>query len=98
MQRIELTSTGIEIYCPFCGAQVIAEDGLSECEHTLFLASDEGGFEYISPKLELDMEIDLGEKSIDDFTDDIEYPNAIKFVIYQQAPSLFCGYACFAPE
>ena len=34
----------------------------------------------LTPKLEIDIEIDLGEKNIDKFTDEIAYPNAIRQV------------------
>lgn len=50
------------------------------------------------PSWTSDEDIDLDEKSIDEFTDEIEYPGAIKFAIYQPAPSFFGGYVAFAPK
>ncbi len=99
MQRVELTaSEGLEIHCPFCGALALSDDGISKCEHTVFIASDEGGFEYVSSKLAFDEEVDLDEydQTLDEFTDSIEYPNSIKIAIYQPAPSFSGGYFGFA--
>lgn len=96
MQKIELTDAGIELFCPFCGTKIIADDGISQCEHTLFISTDEGGFEYINPKLNIDKGIELYEKSMDEFTDEIEYPEGIKFALYQPAPSFFGAYVGFA--
>jgi len=98
MQTVEITdSSELTIHCPFCGSVAIEPDGLSQCEHTLFQASDDG-FEFVSPKMNFSEEPDLGEKSIDEFTDEIEHPDSIKFKIYQPAPSFFGGYVAFAPN
>ena len=98
MQSIEITdSAELKIHCPFCGLVAITPDGLSQCEHTLFQASDEG-FEFVSPKLNFSKDIDLDDQSIDEFTDAIEYPDSIKFKIYQPAPSFLGGYVAFAPR
>lgn len=97
MQRVEVKDTAdLKIHCPFCGAVAITPDGINQCEHTLFLASDDG-FEFVSPKLNFDKEVDMGEMNLDEFTDAIDFPEAIKFAIYQPAPSFFGGYVAFAP-
>jgi hypothetical protein len=97
MQRIEITDTGdLKIYCPFCGAVALKEDGVETCEHTLFIAADEGGFEYVSPRLGFDAEVDLDEQTMDEFTNAIEFPQSVKFALYQPAPSFFGGYVAFA--
>lgn len=99
MQRVELTNyEEMNIHCPFCGKPNISDDGISECEHTLFISTDEGGFEYVSPKLEFDKDVDLDEQSMDEFTDGIEYPNSVKFAIYDPAPSFFGAYIGFSAE
>ena len=100
MQRVELTDwEGLKIYCPFCGSLVLSEEGMSHCEHTLFHAADEGGFEYINPKLKIqEKDIELNDKNMDEFTNEISYPNAIKFAIYQPAPSFFGAYIGFSNE
>lgn len=98
MQKVEINdSTDLHIHCPFCGSVAIKPDGISLCEHTLFLASDEG-FEFVSPKLKFLADIDLEDKTIDEFTDEIEYPGSVKFAVYQPAPSFFGGYVAFAPD
>jgi|MTBAKSStandDraft_1061840.scaffolds.fasta_scaffold17992_2 hypothetical protein len=98
MQKVELTDSQIlKIHCPFCGSLALSPEGTSHCEHTLYIASDEG-FEYVSNKLQFDVDVDLDEKSMDEFTDDIEYVNAVKFAIYQPAPNFFGGYLAFAKE
>lgn len=98
MLKVELDDTpDRKVFCPFCGALAVSPDGLEECAHTLFQASDDG-FEYVSSKLSFGVDVDLGDDSIDEYTDKIEYPNAIKFAIYQPAPSLFGGYVAFADD
>ena len=97
MQRMEITDRqDLKIYCPFCGTLAITDNGINKCEHTLFIAADEGGFEYVSPKLAFDTDVDLDEQTMDEFTDAIEYPDSIKIVVYQPAPSFFGGYVGFA--
>lgn len=97
MQRVEIKDCeNLRIYCPFCGVLAISDEGVSRCEHTIFIAADEGGFEYVSPKLNFDAEVDLDEQSMDEFTDAIEYPDSVKFAIYQPAPSFFGGYVGFS--
>lgn len=99
MQRVELTDgEGLNIHCPFCGSLILSEEKTLYCEHTLFIATDEGGFEYLNPKLSIQKEADLGDKSMDEFTNEIEYPDSIKFAIYQPAPSFFGVYIGFANE
>ena len=78
MQKVEIANCeDLNIHCPLCGQLTISIDGLSQCEHTLFHASDEG-FEYVSINLGFSTDIITGDKNIDEFTDGIEYPNAIK--------------------
>jgi len=97
MQRIEITDCeGLKIHCPFCGTLALSDEGCFTCEHTLFIASDEGGFEYVSAKLNLSEDTESEEQSMDELTDALEYPNSVKFAIYQPAPSFFGGYIGFA--
>lgn len=99
MKRIELTDTAdIKIHCPFCGAVALKEDGVEVCDHTLFIAVDEGGFEYISPRMNFDADVDLDELTMDEFTDAVEFPQSVKFAVYQPAPSFFGAYFAFAPN
>ncbi len=97
MQKVEITDTAeLMIYCPFCGAVALKTDGTEICAHTLFLAADEGGFEYVSPRLDFGADVDLDEQTMDEFTDAIEFPQSVKFALYQPAPSFFGGYVGFA--
>ncbi|PLX83266.1 MAG: hypothetical protein C0617_12090 [Desulfuromonas sp.] len=98
MQKVEITDTAeLKVHCPFCGKVALKPDGTEACEHTLFLAADEGGFVYVSPRLDFDADVDLDEQTMDEFTDAIEFPDSVKFAIYQPAPSFFGGYVAFAP-
>ena len=109
IQRVEILSHDHPVHCPFCGAQAIAtgdsEEMVTEfCEHVLFMAHD-AGFEYRSAKFDSLMgisgvesdEIDLGEKGFDGYTDEVELVDAVKFALYQPAPSFFGAYVGFAP-
>lgn len=97
MQRVEITNVaGLKIHCPFCGAVALKEDGVETCEHTLFIADDEGGFAYVSSRLDFDEDVDLDELTMDEFTDAIEFPQSTKFAVYEPAPSFFGGYVAFA--
>ena len=94
MQRVDLTETSdFKLRCPFCGSLTISPEGTSQCEHVLFLATDEG-FEFVNAKSGLN--ILECEESIDKVTDAIQFPGSIKFAIYQPAPSLFGAYVGFA--
>lgn len=96
MQRVKVTdSPNLKIHCPFCGAVAYTTEVITLCEHTLFVGSDLG-FDFVSPKLGFKKSIGLEGKNIDEFTNEIEYPDAIKFCIYLPAPFL-CGYVAFAP-
>jgi len=106
MQRVELNHPVGSLHCPFCGNCVIREvddqaPTVSPCEHTLFVAHDEG-YEYRSEKF---MELCSQDKSGVDFespddgydavTDSLELPNSIKFASYVPAPSFFGLYVGF---
>jgi hypothetical protein len=95
MQKIELQNRiDLELFCPFCGTTVRSNEGLKTCEHVLFHASDVG-FEYVSPSLGFDADVDLDESSIDEYTDALEFDNSFKIAVYDPAPSLFGGYVAF---
>ena len=98
MQKIEINEWGdIEIYCPFCGTKVWSEDGIETCPHILFHACDEG-FEFIRDGLDFEEAFEeQDDLSIDEFTDKLEIPDAIKLALYQPAPSFFGAYIAFTP-
>lgn len=114
IQRFELTqSYDHPIHCPFCGKKVIdyeaAEKGRSEdmlrlCDHTLFVATDEG-FEYRSPRLDTNLGIEgeasddpaLPDCGFDELTDRVTVPDSIKIVTYAPPPGGLGSYIGFAP-
>lgn len=80
------------IHCPFCGSKVVlgSEEGHeagsiigSPCEHTLFIGHDID-LEYRSPAFDqnigLDSGADLNGENIDEITDQVTLPDAIKVV------------------
>lgn len=109
IQRVEILRDDLPLYCPFCGAKAISPSSETDptgelCKHVLFLVHDEG-FELRTDRFNAlmkiqgvdDGEVDIGDKGYDDFTDQVELDNAIKFAIYTPAPSFFGAYIGFAP-
>lgn len=113
INRVELDCYDAPIHCVFCGQMVVAvpdsnddnpdsgESFLHPCEHTLFIATDEG-FDYQAQRFSEAMrEQKLDEQmseddSYDSLTDKIELPNAIKLAIYVPAPGFHGAYIGFA--
>jgi hypothetical protein len=95
MQKIEFENRpGLDIYCPFCGAMVKSDEGLKTCDHVLYHASDYG-FEYVKPDIGFAADVDLQDMSVDEYTDNLEIGNTVKFAIYDPAPGAFGGYVAF---
>jgi hypothetical protein len=97
MKKVEINGwDGVKIHCPFCGALAWSEEGMTSCPHTLYHAGDEG-FEMVHNLLNLEEEYeDQDDLSLDEFTDEMDVPNAVKFAIYQGAPGFFGAYTAFA--
>lgn len=74
MKMIQLNDDGnVKLFCPFCGKKVIdPEQEFDECEHTLFVATNEGGFEFISPKIEINEEFDQPNDLSEDLSDEAD--------------------------
>jgi hypothetical protein len=81
-----------------------ANEHVLPCRHTLFIAHD-GGFEYRSALFDSSMEIegvddddiDLGDESVDGYTDLLRVENSVKLAIYVPPPGLmgfYIGFAC----
>jgi len=106
------------VVCPFCGCMTYpgngeeAEEWIFDpatcvCEHTLFVATDEG-FEYRStrfnehmglpdnqePRAELPEDNEYG---FDGFTSSVRIPGAVKYACYTPAPGCLGAYFGFAP-
>lgn len=98
MQRVELSSYRDPLYCPFCGNKTIGERKISPCEHTLFIATDEG-LEYCSERLDRnELENQAEDSSWDEATDGLDYPDSLKFAIYIPAPSFFGSYVGYVAK
>ena len=95
------------VHCPFCGKLIVdverGED-VNPCEHTLFVAHDEG-FEFcdsrtkenlgIQPDQDVDEYIQSSNESLDEITNKINIPNSRKIAVYVPAPSFFGTYYGF---
>ena len=107
IQRVEIDAfLYASIYCPFCGQQVVENDGeelfeIDPCKHTLFIAHDEG-FEYLSDRAAASLGVNSideameREESIDELTDLIKVPDSVKFAAYVGPPGGFGDYVGFA--
>jgi len=93
MDIIHLSDNGnVKLFCPFCGKIVVNPDKQSqECEHTLFIATIEGGFEHISPKISINENYDSDEEiTLDEYIETLEHPESVCFEIAQ-----FSGFSAF---
>ncbi|WP_461534721.1 hypothetical protein [Spongorhabdus nitratireducens] len=108
IHRAELTRFyDHSIFCPFCGQKVIdmetgGDAGIHPCPHCLFVATD-AGFEYRSERFDENinsqkLDEDELEGSIDELTDRVTIPDAVKFAAYVPAPGFLGCYYGFAPR
>jgi len=105
IQRMEIPWDSDAIYCPCCTQKVMdfaldVDDGssLNPCPHTLFVATDygfENTSEWFESFIEAEQIYNEADENIDELTDNICLPNAIKFARYQPAPSFFGEYCGF---
>ncbi len=99
MQIIELDlQDNTVIKCPFCGQSLYDEEGLHECPHLLFHASDYGP-DFVRE----DFPYKFGEESGDDVVEDddqmpfsfhiqeVEMPYAFCFALVNHASPGMCG-------
>ena len=95
MQKVEIDNRAdLKIFCPFCGLKVKSIDGLNNCGHVLYQSSDYG-FEYVREGLDFTKRVDIGDVSIDEYTDALEFENSFKIAIYDPPPNRFGGYVAF---
>lgn len=90
MVRVEIDSMKGQLYCPFCGSELVGqkEEFGIPCQHTLFMCSEDGGIEYCLPELDEDkLEEKIGSDGMDSATDNIATKNVVKFAMYEGAPS-----------
>jgi len=112
--RVELDCYDSPIHCIFCGKRIInlpppdtdedtSNTTIQPCEHTLFVATDEG-FEYRSGRFDEVLKksskgTDDDDDSYDSITDNLDISNAIKLAIYVPPPGFWGSYVGFAmPE
>jgi hypothetical protein len=100
------------VHCPLCGVKICASASdqtewmVEQCEHLLFLATDEG-FEYRSDRFDKAVEAALNNKSDEereDLSDDVnalvelvEIQDAFMFQSVMGPPAQFNSYVAFAP-
>lgn len=107
-----------DLYCPMCGQEILKtrteNPKINPCEHTLFIAHDEG-YEFIAARViaqlsakgftikhnqtgfEIESESENAIPSPDKFTDELEFPDALKVASYVGPPSGLGSYVGFAP-
>lgn len=101
MQIIELDlQDNTVIKCPFCGQSLYDEEGLHECPHLLFHASDYGpefvrdDFPYKfgeEPAVEGEEYWEDDEKTIWERIEEVEMPYAFCFALVNHAAPCMCG-------
>lgn len=104
------------VLCPFCGCMTYPGDKEEDwtfdpetcvCEHTLFVATDDG-FEYRSSRFNQHMSLPDNQESqpelpedndggYDGFTSTVTIPGAVKYACYTPAPGCLGAYFGFAP-
>jgi len=88
MITVMIDSMDGPLYCPFCAALLVDEGFQDPCPHTLFMCVEDGGVEYCAPELDADeLEEKIDSEGMDEATDNINVKNAIKFALYEGAPS-----------
>jgi len=86
--------TGEPFYCPFCGTQTIppydesGENNINECEHLIYVGTNEGGFEYVSNLLGDKIDHSMEESDLID----LNLNNAVHFSLCAPGPSSFGVY------
>jgi len=98
-----------DINCPFCSKTIVKMDdfNVSPCEHTLFVAHDEG-FEFCDDRTKVNLNIPLKDDpsdyvekygdGIDGMTSSIDISNSRKIAVYTPAPSFFGAYYGFVKD
>lgn len=99
MQRVQFDDFDSDLYCPFCGHRTLAEMEQSPCEHTLYIAEDEGGLDYCSKRINKRALVkEADESGWDEATDQLECPDSLKFALYIGGSGLYVGYAAPSEE
>ena len=94
-----------DINCPFCKLKIMDIDSgdVEPCEHTLFIAHDEG-FEFCDERTKRNLNLPLADdpsdhedkfENFDEMTSQITIPNSKKIAVYVPAPSFFGAYYGF---
>jgi len=109
MQTFYLSIDEDPIHCTFCGHKVLleadAEEQISPCKHTLFVATSEGGFEYSSDKLhgltDLSNDFDfygyLPDEGVDEFIEQLDLIDSYVVEAGAPAPAGLSVYVGFWP-
>lgn len=99
MQRVQFDSVVGLLYCPFCGHKTLRARGISPCEHTLYIATDES-LEYCSELINKKALLKLKEKEEgwDWATDKLEYDESVKFALYTGGFGAYVGFTALPAE
>jgi hypothetical protein len=110
----ETDTTNGSMACPFCGKEIIPSDEVADesdwsfdmgdvCEHTLFVATSEGGFEYRSSLFNSHMKFPDDQDpnppsgnehvSVDELTSRVSLPGAVKICNRDPFWQLYAGFA-----
>jgi hypothetical protein len=105
--------------CPFCGKEIIPSEEVADesgwsfdsgdvCEHTLFIATSEGGFEYRSSLFNIHMKLPDDQDpepslcnedvSVDELTSQVSLPGAVKICNRDPLWQLYAGFAPSSAE
>jgi hypothetical protein len=108
----EKDTTDGSMACPFCGKEIIPSEQVADesdwsfdmgdvCEHTLFVATSEGGFEYRSSVFnshmnfpdDQDPEPSSEDVGVDELTSRVSLPGAVKICNRDPLWQLYAGFA-----
>ncbi len=96
MEKIEVEG---EIFCPVCDELIDGEGIMGGCPHTILISHDYG-IEFCDEDVlnREKLEKDNSGGSWDNFTDNLELENCIKYAKYRPAPNFFGVYVIFQLE
>jgi hypothetical protein len=98
IKSVEIDSSE-NIVCPFCKSVLLdkqSEDDYQTCDHTIFIATDDG-FEYIREDMTEIINEDYSDDDIDTYTSGLKI-NAIRIADYMPAPSFYGVYWGFKKD
>lgn len=94
IQIIETVTTQEAKFCLFCGKKIITNSGFRKCPHLLFVATSEGGIEFVSPLVKEKL-----SENKDTYTQlkNLPYPDSFMIVDSQPPPAMIELYIGLTP-